>query len=558
MSLRLLLPAISGLFVVGSLQGQALFTDVSEMSGLGGTPGFHHAIALADYDGDGRLDIYVGTRLGSNKLFRNLGGMVFEEVGAAAGVADPGNTMSAIWVDVDNDGDPDLATGNSNSANRMYLNNGNGTFTDVTDDWGMGVLSTTRSLNAADVNGDGWVDLYCSNLSAQNVLWLNQQGTGFANATFASGALDTGVAMGSIFLDVDNDGDQDLYLTHDANQTNLLYLNNGSGQFTSAGVAAGLNYQGNCMGVDAADVNHDGFLDLYISNLYPSELFLSNGDGTYTAGAEAAGVDDTGMTWGTSFFDYNQDGLHDLYIVNDYLFSPAPNILYRGEADGTFTVVSAGDAALEHAYSDNGMAMGDLDGDGDLDVVIATHGSTSQPGPTILRNDAATGHRLTLQLEGTTSNRDAIGARATAYYDGVARIAEVHCGRGYSGGAPLDLHWGLGEAVLVDSVHIRWPSGLESTHGPFEADSTYALVEPGSLPWFYAGCTNDGACNYVPAAVEDDGSCVYPLLGEDCEGNLIDEGISTATHSVARIWNEVVLHGVRHDWARPTVHARNL
>ncbi len=555
---RTLLIALGSLVLAGPATGQALFTDVSESSGLGGTQGFHHAIALADYDGDGRLDIYVGTRLGVNRLFRNLGNMEFQEVGAAAGVADPGNTMSAIWVDVDNDGDPDLATGNSNSANRMYLNNGNGTFTDVTDDWGMGVLSTTRSLNAADVNGDGWVDLYCSNLSAQNVLWLNQQGTGFANATFASGALDMGVAMGSIFLDVDNDGDQDLYLTHDANQTNLLYLNNGSGQFTSAGVAAGLNYQGNCMGVDAADVNHDGFLDLYISNLYPSELFLSNGDGTFNAVGEAAGVDDTGMTWGTSFFDYNQDGLHDLYIANDYLFSPAPNILYRGEADGTFTVVSAGDAVLEHPYSDNGMAMGDLDGDGDLDVVIATHGNSGQPGPTILRNDAATGHRLTLQLEGTTSNRDAIGARATAYYNGVARIAEVHCGRGYSGGAPLALHWGLGDAEVVDSVHIRWPSGVESTHGPWVADSTYAIVEPGGLPWFYSGCTNDGACNYVPAAVEDDGSCVYPLLGEDCEGNLIDEGISTATHSVARVWNEVVLHGVRHDWARPTIHARNL
>lgn len=561
--LNLRLPTIlvatgAALLQPSTASAQALFVDVSESSGLGGTPGFHHAIALADYDGDGLLDIYVGTRLGPNRLFRNVGGMQFEEKAALAGVADPGNTMSAIWVDVDNDGDPDLATGNSNSANRFYLNNGNGTFTDVTDDWGMGVMATTRSINAADVNGDGWVDLYCSNLTAQNTLWLNNGGTGFTNATFASGALDFGVAMGTIFLDIDNDGDQDLYLTHDANQTNILYLNNGNGVFTSAAAAAGLDYQGNCMGVDAADVNGDGFLDLYISNLYPSELFLSNGDGTYTASGAAAGVDDTGMTWGTSFFDYDQDGLHDLYIANDYLFSPAPNILYHGEADGTFTVVSSGDATLEHPYSDNGMAMGDLDGDGDLDVVIATHGATGQPGPTILRNDAATGHGLIIHLEGTTSNRDAIGARATAYAGGTARIAEVHCGRGYSGGAPLDLHWGLGAAAVVDSVVIQWPSGIVSSHAGLAVDTAYVIVEPGADPWFFEGCINDGACNYIPAAVVDDGSCVYPLLGEDCAGNLIDEGVSPETHSIARIWNEVVLHGVRHDWARPTVHARNL
>ena len=542
----------------GAIQGQNAFTDVSVPSGLGGVEGYHHAIALADYDGDGLLDIYIGTRLGPNRLFRNLGGMQFEEKGALAGVADPGNTMAAIWFDADNDGDPDLATGNSNGPNRFYLNNGNGTFSDVTDDWGLGVMGTTRSLNAADVNGDGWVDFYCSNLSSQNVLWLNQEGSGFANATFSSGATDMGVAMGSLFLDIDNDGDQDLYLTHDANQTNLLYLNNGAGTFTSGGVAAGLNYQGKCMGVDAADLNGDGFLDLYISNLYPSELFLSNGDGTYSAAGAEAGVDDTGMTWGTSFFDYDQDGLMDIYVANEFLFSPAPNILYHGEPDGSFSIASAGDPVLEHPYSDNGMAMGDLDGDGDLDIVIATHGGTDQPGPTILRNDAASGHSVQVQLEGTTSNRDAIGARATAFYNGAAHIAEIHCGRGYSGGAPLELHWGIGSLEAIDSLHIRWPSGIESSHGELIADSLHHLLEPGGMPWFFSGCTHEEACNYVPAAVDDDGSCYYPLLGEDCDGNLIDEGISSETHSVARIWNEVVLHGVRHDWARPTIHARNL
>jgi hypothetical protein len=538
-------------------QTPAAFTDVSDAMGLF-PAGFHHAVAVADFDNDGWEDIYVGTTNGPNQLYWNQQGTGFIELAAEAGVADLGNTMAAVWLDYDNDGDADLATGNSNTPNRFYRNNGNGTFTDLTDVYGLGNTGNCRSINAADYNRDGWIDLYVTNLGSQNVLWHNLQGQGFQNVTQTSGALDTQIGMGTIFFDYDNDGDADLYLTHDANQANKLYRNNGNGTFTQQAVQAGLAHVGNCMGVDVADINHDGWLDVYITDLYPSELFLSDGDATFTPIGPAAGVDDMGMTWGCVWFDYDQDAEWDLYIVNDYLFSPDPNLLYRGRGDNTFEVVSTGNPALEHPYSDYGLAQLDFDRDGDRDLVIATSGSGSQPGVTLLRNDAATGHEIVLDLEGTVSNRDAVGARISCHFAGQTRYDEISAGQGYSGASTLEVHFGLGAATEVDSVVVRWPNGAYSTHGPFPAGSRQHLLEPGAAPWFSSGCTHPEACNYLPAATTDDGSCTYALLGTDCDGNPVPGGVGPDSHSIARVWGEIMLHSIRHDWARPTIHARNL
>ena len=277
-------------------------------------------------------------------------------------------------------------TGNYLDPNRLYLNNGDGTFTDATDAWNAGNAGPCRSLHAADIDGDGWLDLYVVNINSHNAMLRNLEGTGFQNVTFPSGTVDTGIGMGALFFDSDNDGDVDLYVTHDGNQVNKFFRNNGQGSFTQDAAGVGLDYQGNCMGVDAADINHDGWMDLYITDLYPSELFLNNGDGTYTAIGEAAGVDDSGMTWGCIFFDYDHDAQSDLYIVNDYAFAPTSNRLYRGLGDTTFAWVSEGDAVLEHDHSDYGLAAGDLDGDGDWDLAIATSGSPTQPGFQVLEN----------------------------------------------------------------------------------------------------------------------------------------------------------------------------
>ena len=551
------IPVILGLFLAQAQGQDDLFLDISEGAGLN-LDGLHHATAIGDYDRDGLQDIYVGTKNAANKLFRNLGNMEFQEVAVAAGVDDAGNTQATLWADFNNDGYLDLVNGNYLQSNRFYQNNGDGTFSDMTTALGIGNMGPCRSLHAADYDQDGWLDLYVVNINSHNVMWRNLNGTGFQNKTFPSGTIDTGIGMGSLFFDADNDGDVDLYLTHDGNQVNRYYRNNGNGTFTEAAAEVGLDYQGNCMGVDAADINHDGWMDLYITDLYPSELFINDGDGTFTAMGASSGVNDMGMTWGCAWFDYDNDSETDLYIANDYSFAAYPNLLYRGLGDLQFEITSTGIPDLEHPFQDYGLAQGDLDGDGDLDIAIATSGSSVQPGFTVLENNNLTGHAVHILLEGTTSNRDAIGARVTAYFNDQVRTDEVHCGQGYSGSSSFQLHFGLGEVTVVDSVIIQWPSGLISQQDALSADTLYHMLEPGASPWFYAGCADSHACNFHLGVVVDNGSCVYPEAGLNCDGTPLESFPTLETHSIARLWSEALLTGIRNDWARPTVHARNL
>ena len=339
---------ISSLFFVGRfLLGQIYFQEITQAADVANPTNKNHGVAFGDFDNDGDEDLYAFTRLNENRLYENLGGGLFNDVALPMGVAHTGSARAAVWGDVNNDGWLDLYVGLYQEPDRLYLNNGpvnNGdiTFTDITFEAAIFNDRETISVHMADVDRDGWLDIYVANYLSENILYKNNGNLTFADATNLAGLNDASYSMGCAFFDYDNDGDQDLYLVHDFEAPNILYQNDGTGVFTNVATQVGVDLAKHGMGVDVADINNDGWLDMYITDLNENVLFLNNTDGTFTNIAEAAGVGDTGMGWSTMFLDFDNDGWQDIYVVNDSQFSPRPNVLYRNNGDLTFQTVDVG------------------------------------------------------------------------------------------------------------------------------------------------------------------------------------------------------------------------
>ncbi|MCG8326186.1 MAG: FG-GAP-like repeat-containing protein [Chitinophagales bacterium] len=457
------------------LQAQnANFIDYSEEAGIDNS-GKNYGVAFGDYNNDGMEDIYISRHTLPNLLYKAIGDGQFIDVAEQAGVAFSGNTTVSTWGDIDNDGDLDLYLGNRIETNVLYLNNGNGTFTDITEAAGVNSGHSTRAVLFGDIDQDSYIDLYVANMNAPNYLYHNNGDGTFTNIVEEANAQDFGVAMGSLFFDYDNDGDLDLYLTHDANQPNILYRNEGDGTFSNTSAFSGANIAAQGMGVDFGDINNDGQLDLYITNLYSNELLLNNGDGTFDLVTETANVGDMGMGWGTVWLDCDNDGKHDIYMSNDSYFTPFANILYQNNGDGSFTNISEG-SVLESMYGGYGVAAADVNRDGLIDLFQANSG-TNDHNQLFLNQSQNQNHWIKLKLKGTESNAAAIGARVTIHSNGTMQVDEVCAGSGYASQNSFLLHFGLAGQEVVDLIEIRWPNGLEESYENITADQAYTLVE---------------------------------------------------------------------------------
>jgi hypothetical protein len=445
--------------------------------------------AWGDYDKDGDLDLYVTSYGGPHHLYRNNGEGTFTDVAAAAGVAAAPFWGSGVtFVDYDNDGDLDLYV-LSWGTNVLYQNNGDGTFANVTAAAGVGGdFQHWQSAAWGDYDNDGFLDVYVTNhrfcqiypTSPDRFYHNNGDGT-FTEVTSLlnnAGPQTQGFGFAPGWLDYDNDGDPDLYLVaddlkHEENHyPNVLWRNDGpDGQggwlFTDVSAESSTDLSINGMGLAIGDYNNDGNLDMGMSNTWSNMLLHNNGDGTFQNVTREAGVargvvgTAPSITWGIGFFDFNNDVYQDLYIVAGYLkgfMLAEPNALFLNNGDGTFTDVSA-ESGADDSGRGRTAAFADYDGDGFVDIFVANFGEP----PLLYHNDGpgqGNGHHwIEVELEGTVSNRNGVGAKVRVSAGGLTQLRQVQCGDSLGAGSDMAVHFGLGEATQVEQIEVVWPSG---------------------------------------------------------------------------------------------------
>ena len=470
------------LLIVSSTNAQNVFTDVSAMVGIG-TDAKVEGVSVGDFNNDGYDDIYACSPFDVNRLYKNNGDGTFSEVGAALGVALTANinSVAAIWGDINNDGWLDLYVANKSEPDQLFLNNGNldeaglVEFTEISFAAGIYHQGYPKALNMADINNDGYLDIYISNFMEENVLYLNNGDLTFSNNTYISQALDVEEAMGTIFFDYDKDGDVDLYLVHDSYTPNILYQNDGNGIFTDVSVSTGANVASFGMGVDVGDINHDGWLDIYVANLGTNFLLLNNGDGTFSDISAASGTDNNGMGWGTIFLDYDNDSWEDIYVANLWQFSPQKNILYRNKGDLTFEIVEENDA-VSNMLGSYGTASIDYNLDGQMDILVAHRGQDEAL--QLFKNANRQNNWISLKLVGTTSNKNAVGA-VIELTDGnqTLHYQEVSAGLSWLSQNSYYMHFGLGNTNTISEAKITWPSGLVENIELNEVNDIYVITE---------------------------------------------------------------------------------
>ena len=435
-----------------------IFRDVTAASGLNDTV-WAFGVCVADYDNDGRSDVYL-TAWGPNKLYRNLGNGRFEETGESAGVADAGWGTNCAFGDYDRDGDVDLYVAN-------YL---------------------TFDEDAIPRRGDPGNELYLGELEVMigplslpgesDALYRNDGDGAFTDVTAASGIDDPGhFGFGVQFSDFDNDGWPDIYVANDSTE-NLMFRNDRDGTFSEIGLISGtsvslMGYAQAGMGLAVADYDGNGYFDIFVTNFSQdtNTLYRNLGDMLFT---DATAASATGapsrlhLGWGAGFADLDNDGWVDLFVANGHVY---PNIgaldlgvrhlqpkeIYRNLGDGRFEEITAertGDLGVPK--SARGAAFADYDNDGDIDVIVIN----MNEGPSLYRNEGGNrNHWIGFRLAGVTSNRDAIGARIEIEAGGRTQAAEVRSGGSYLSHNDTRVHFGLGDIDTVDRIRVRWPNG---------------------------------------------------------------------------------------------------
>ena len=421
--------------------------------------------AAADYDNDGDTDILVTDYGGKNGLFKNDGEGNFTRETESLIVSDRGWSTGALWSDFDNDGWLDLFIANANDRqNQLYFQDTFGEFEETTSGAPFTNAFWSFSPSAADIDNDGYLDLYVSELDHKDGLFRNNGDRTFSLIDSAPINASATASNSGSWADIDNDGDLDLFVAV-RGQKSQLYRNNGNWMFSSVPgpwEAVSAYSTGGCWG----DYDNDGWMDLYVANRGTSNnLYRNKRDGTFERITTGLPVEDLGNSNGCLWADLDNDGWLDLVVANWVPDSPASpnNAVYLNNGNGTFSRLTVGDIANDGGDT-VGTTTADFNGDGYLDVLFVNY---SGEGNSFHMNNGGENHWLRINLTGEISNRQGIGARIKIQYqDGQSiwreQSRDVTAGHSFSSQQELTAHFGVAESTLISNMSIRWPSGMTS------------------------------------------------------------------------------------------------
>jgi len=436
--------------------GDGTFTDVTEAAGVG-DQGYGLGVSAADYDADGDLDLYV-LNYGPNVLYRNEGDGTFVDVSKESGLADPLWGLTGLWLDFDADGDLDVYVVN-------YLEYDAGKFRDF--------YPAANYPGPLSYNGQ------------PDKLFRNEGDGTFTDVTEAAGLISpkNGRGMSGVASDFDGDGRLDLYIANDATP-NFFYRSKGDGTFEEQAMELGLGFgeggQGaSSMGPVTGDVDGDGTLDVYVPDMGYGCL-LVNVDGFYedvTARSMLAKACGQYTGWGPGLFDYDNDGLIDIFVANGHAHREysEEDVLMRNTGKLRFDdVAQQSGQYFDEEYVGRGAACADFDNDGDVDLIVCVLNGT----PRLLRNDGGTNNWLKIAPKLAGSGSDAIGATVTVTVGGRKMIREVIGALGYLSYSDPRAHFGLGDAKSAELVEIRWPDGEVTTLKDVAANQILGIQQP--------------------------------------------------------------------------------
>lgn len=467
---------------------------------------YGHGLAFIDLNNDTNADLVaLGSGTWAIGVFQNDGSGFFTNRSSSLPGVERASGVSA--GDYDGDGDLDLFISAWCDQDRLFRNDGNWTFTDVTVGAGLGDLGAGAGSTWGDVNGDGWLDLYLANRTlsecqagstpgSANRLYINTGEGTFTEAAVAWNVDDGNArSFAPLLFDYDRDFDMDLFLAEDRGvnagcaQWHMKLWRNDGGSFTEVSQTAGTAGCLNGMCATQGDLDHNGFLDIYVTNTPEgNELYMNQGDGTFVESASAAGVTVNQLNWGSVFADFDNDADLELYVCNQI----GANSLFRSNASWPMTAMPDPGAA-----ADSGMtycvAAADIDKDGDVDLALSNVGTPIR----LLVNTTSNGNRwVRVRVEGEWPNLFAVGAMVRVRTGSHWQTQQIVAGSAYKSQHELTLHFGLGGATVVDELEVLWPDGDARVLTGLAIDSVHVVSRP-----CVGDCDLDGDCDVLDFAV---------------------------------------------------------